>query len=167
MRFVSIIVAIILLVTFFFPEFGLVGTVDCFDKSIKQYMTNSFHHGSITHLLANMLSLFQLSALEEHYGPVKFTIILVSLLILSNVIHYFMPDQSCTIGFSGVLIGLIVFDKFLNNGWLFDITMIQSIVLLLLLPYFGNRKVSIFGHLSGVLAGLLLGYVFQFFGIDL
>lgn len=166
MKPVSIIVALILIITYFLPEIGLVGTVNCFEKTIKQYITNSFHHANVMHLLANLISLFQLSVLEERYGTIKFTIILLALLILSNIIHYFMPDQSCTIGFSAVLIGLIIFDKFLNNGWLIDITMIQSIVLLLLLPYFGNRKISFFGHLSGVLAGLLLGYTFKFFGID-
>jgi len=167
MRIISIIVGIIILITFFFPQLGIIGTVDCYERSVKQYMTNSFYHANLMHLAFNMFALYQLSILEEHYGSFKFGIILVSLLILSNFIHYLIPDQNCTVGFSGVLIGLIVFDKFFNSNWILDITMIELVVLLVILPYLSNRRVSFFGHLSGIIAGIMLGFGFNLLKINI
>ena len=61
MRIISIIVGIIILITYFFPQLGIIGTVDCYERSVKQYMTNSFYHANLMHLAFNMFALYQLS----------------------------------------------------------------------------------------------------------
>jgi hypothetical protein len=167
MRIISIIVAIIILITYFFPQLGLVGTLDCYERSIKQYITNSFYCANLIQLVFVLFAIYKLSILEDHYGSLKFGIILIALLFLSSFIHYLIPDPNCTTGFSNVLIGLIIFDKFFNSNWILDSTMIELLLLFIVLPWVSNRQGSFIGYLSGVIAGIVLGVGFNLFKINL
>lgn len=158
-RPVSLLIAIILILVYIFAPKEL---IDCDDKSAKQHIINSFFHAGLFHLLSNLFTLYQVSKLEEIYGSIPFLILVLAILLLSNFIHSLIPDAKCTIGFSGVLIGLIIFDRLLNNNWLIDLDLIQYILITVVVPYFRSPNLSILGHLSGALAAIIIAMGINF-----
>lgn len=146
---------------------------------IYRAFTSVVFHGGILHIAFNMLAFVPLgSSLEHTIGTVQFmhTIFLFCVVasLLHTIIGYAMamspvfaqPHEMsrCSIGFSGVIFGLIVVDTFtssVRSRSIFGLFAVPSHVYpwaLLFLFQIMMPNVSFLGHLSGLLAGLMYVY---------
>lgn len=148
--------------------------VNCSNKgSVYQETVHSFIHGNWTHLLVNMYSLYVLRYLELTYGSVTYAIIILVMLILSCVIQAliaklpFWPFESCSVGFSAVILGLIIFDRLNINQWVVDGNQLKYMAILLILPVLRDPRTSLTGHLSGMIAGVILALMSGVLGIKI
>lgn len=121
------------------------------------YILRSFFHGNSYHLLANLFSLWQLNSLTKQLGTKQFSQLLAFLLITSSLIlytiHTLFPDTKVTtIGFSGVLFGLIIVTNFLVSG---NLISVSGEAILQILPQFFVPGISFWGHLSGIISGII------------
>jgi len=121
------------------------------------YILRSFFHGNSYHLAANLFSLWQLNSLAQTMGRTQFARLLAFLLITSSLIlysiHTFFPQTKVTtVGFSAVLFGLIIVINYLASGNLFSVS---GEAILRILPQFFVPGISFWGHLSGILSGII------------
>ena len=126
-------------------------------------ITCAFLHGSPTHLLMNMMSLYNIGTfVEERLGDRKYLgVILVSLLTSGLAVVYLSPAGTLTVGFSGVIFG--IFGAFIaimiRSGAIHNNT-VMSTIMRMLIP---NIIISLMpgvswqGHLGGMLGGLIAG----------
>lgn len=142
---------------------------------VWQIITNAFMHGSVTHLLFNMLALFMFGGqIERLFGRKEFTLyyfvcLIVSSLLQLVVLRYFLHDfQTPTIGASGAIFGLLlafgmmyphekIFFMFIPvpiSAWLF----VTGYALLELFSgVLGwSPGVAHFSHLGGMLGGYVM-----------
>lgn len=139
--------------------------INCDNLSFRQQLIHSLIHTLVMHLLTNLFSLYQLNHLERSYGTWNYLGLIIIFLIASSSIHSLLlnwelwPFKDCSIGFSAVLLGLIVYDKLNINNWVFDIGQLQNVIIMLLIPLLRNPRTSITGHLSGILSGILVGLI--------
>lgn len=151
MRVVSYTILAILVIVFFTVNMKSTG------NDLIDYPLRDFYHANLEHLIANSISLIALSFMEEILGWKRFLFAIIFIWILSSIIlliiHKLFPSRKIvTVGFSGVIFGLVViYYKLLGKGS--GITMIGlliSIVPQLLIP-----GISFEGHLSGIIAGII------------
>ncbi len=129
-------------------------------------VTAGFLHGGLTHLLFNMYALYMLGQdAEKLFGSGRFFGIYLSALIGGNlVVALLSPLNRLTIGASGAILGLLgalvaYFWQYREHvvGARAHLTNLVTTALinvgLGLLP-----SISLWGHLGGVLAGLLAGW---------
>lgn len=122
-----------------------------------------FLHGSVLHFLMNNFVLYQLGAyLERLIGSRNYIILyMVSGLISSLVITYFGDAMSVTIGASGAIYGVmaaLLMLTFIRNHWFSapQVRSIRQLMIVNVLFTFIVPNISIFGHLGGLVTGLLL-----------
>ncbi|KAL8129465.1 hypothetical protein V2J09_018620 [Rumex salicifolius] len=141
--------------------------------------TSIFFHGSLLHVMFNMLALVPLgSELERIMGSVRllYMIILlatanavfnvfIALLSAHNPIYqYPMFMEECAIGFSGVLFSMIVMETSLSGVQsrsvfgLFNVPAKWYVWILLLVFQLLMTNVSFLGHLCGILSGFAYTY---------
>jgi membrane associated rhomboid family serine protease len=140
-----------------------------------QIVTYAFMHGSITHLLFNMLALFMFGGtIERTFGRNEyllyyFVCLVVAALAQLLVVHFFTPDKMFpTVGASGAIFGLLLafgmmyphekvmlmFLPIPMPAWLF---VTGYAVIELFLGVTGTQAgVAHFAHLGGMLGGYLL-----------
>ena len=140
-----------------------------------QIVTYAFMHGSVTHLLFNMLALFMFGGtIERTFGRNEyllyyFVCLVVAALAQLLVVHFFTPDKMFpTVGASGAIFGLLLafgmmyphekvmlmFLPIPMPAWLF-VTAYAAIELFLGVT--GTQAgVAHFAHLGGMLGGYLL-----------
>lgn len=125
-----------------------------------QIITSMFLHASITHILMNMIVLYQFgSILERYLGSIKFFIlyfiggILTSLLSLS----YLFFSQVNLVGASGaicVLLGYMAYVDQYNRKGLLIAVLVMSFA-----PLFLGLNIAWYAHLFGFGIGYLVGYL--------
>lgn len=138
--------------------------IDCENNSLSQLFLHAFIHADIGHLLVNLYSLYNLSSLEERYGSKNYLILIVILTILTIVVQYiiiqmnvagWLPFSTCSVGFSHIILALVVYSSIIQGTNIVE--QVFRILFLLIVPFIKNPRVSITGHLSGILAGIILG----------
>ena len=128
-------------------------------------LTAMFLHGNFTHLFFNMFSLYVFgSRVERYYGTTAFGIIYVVSGLVASV-SSLLFSQSVSVGSSGAIFGL--FSACFLITFLFkrsvDGLSYQAIFPMLLINLgigFVIPQIDNFGHLGGLVAGLILGYFF-------
>lgn len=157
MRPVSYMILIIIVIVFFTK-------MNMYDSNneIVNYILRSFYHANMSHLIANGISFYNLSFIEDVLGSVKFLIAMIFIWIISSLLlyvyHHFFPSRKVlTVGFSGVIFGLfVVYYSMIGDGAGFTVgRLIISIVPQLVVP-----GISWEGHICGIIAGVL--YVLLF-----
>ena len=127
-----------------------------------QLISSMFVHGGITHILMNMMILFQFGTIIEKYlGKVKYILLYFIGGILTSIgtlmYMYFTNNWVNVIGASGaicILLGWFALkDKYQRKGIIVWIVLISFAPLLLGLP------VAWYSHLIGFALGWLLGYI--------
>jgi len=124
-------------------------------------------HGSILHILFNMYALFIIGrGLEQQYGHERFLELYLISGFAGNVVSFiFSPNPS--IGASTAIFGLISAQTIFifQNRSLFGkratqmlLTNLFIIVVNLALGLYGGLSIDIFGHLGGLLGGLLFAW---------
>jgi len=152
MRVISYIILGIIILIFLTP-------INNFNtgKDIIDYPLHAFYHANTSHLIANSISLFSLSFIEEIIGWKQFLLAMVFLWIFSSIIlyiiHLILPSRKVyTIGFSGVIFGLmVIYYSLLNQSP--GITLVGLVISIL--PQLAIKGISFEGHLSGIIAGIL------------
>lgn len=136
--------------------------MDCGDTGISRQVLHSLIHGSATHLLVNIFTFIQLFRLEQALGSRDYFILIIIILLLSSLLYWLMnkllygSEIQCSVGFSGVLFGLLVWSRMVINGGSFDLKELLLWSSLLIFPVLQNPRISLLGHLSGFLVGLML-----------
>jgi rhomboid domain-containing protein 1 len=157
MRIVTyIILGIIVLI--FFSSFNFHDT----GNDIIDYPLHSLYHANISHLVANGISFIALSFMEEVIGWGQFLMAILFIWIVSSIIlyiiHMIFPSRKIyTVGFSGVIFGLVVvYYSLLNQSP--GVTLAGLVISIL--PQLAIPGISFEGHLAGIIAGII--YVLLF-----
>ncbi|KAL6507069.1 hypothetical protein OROHE_021968 [Orobanche hederae] len=151
---------------------------------VYRIYTAILFHGSLLHVLFNMLALVPMgSELERIMGSIRLLYIIIvlaasnailhlviALLVAHNPFHYdqYLMDQ-CSIGFSGILFSMIVIETSLNGVQsrsffgLFNVPAKWYVWILLLVFQLLMANVSFLGHLCGILSGY--AYTFGLFNV--
>ena len=157
MRIVTYIILGILILVFF-TSLNNFNT----DKDVLDYPLRSLQHANVQHLLANGVSLFALSFMEEIIGWGQFLMAILFIWIVSSIIlliiHTIFPSRKVhTVGFSGVIFGLfVVYFSLLGKGP--GVTLAGLVISIL--PQLLTPGISFEGHLAGIFAGII--YVMLF-----
>ena len=155
---ISIFSIIILIYSFYIT--GALKTLPC-DKNFTSIISSNFVHIDYLHLLSNLYGIYGLSRVEIKLGTINFIILLILLILLNTIFEMMLcnlfPNQRCSIGFSGVLYGIIMFEIIFDNK--IDYEILNSLIVSVLLPSSVNRKISLSGHIIGLLSGSLIGMI--------
>ncbi|XP_031381742.1 rhomboid-like protein 15 isoform X2 [Punica granatum] len=146
---------------------------------VYRIYTSVIFHGSLLHVMFNMLALVPLgSELERLMGSVRLLYIMILLAISNAFLHLliaflvahnpFHPSQylmnECAIGFSGILFSLIVIETSLSGAQsrsifgLFNVPAKWYPWILLVIFQVLMSNVSLLGHLCGILSGFAYSY---------
>lgn len=163
MRLLSYIIIGILVLIFFSP----LNFYDIGNEPID-YILRSLYHADTTHLVANTLSLYSLSFMEDIIGKTQFLFSILFIWIVSSIllyiVHLLIPSRKVyTVGFSAVIFGLIVIYYSLLNR---NASVTFAGLAISILPQLFIKGISFEGHLSGIVAGILYVFLFPLKRID-
>ncbi len=136
---------------------GTFKNIPC-DNNIFSNAARNFIHVDTMHIIGNLSVFFILShELVKTFG-FKYVLILILALLIIIVIFdtiylKFVPNQRCSIGFSGILFGLLVWNILSKSS--ITASSLISIGILVLFPSMTSSNVSLSGHLIGAGAGLV------------
>jgi membrane associated rhomboid family serine protease len=135
----------------------LVKTLPCGSGVMDRFYSN-FVHTTIPHMIGNLIGLYALARVEKNMGTKKFAILVAYLLIFNtlaeSLLHTLVPSTPCSIGFSGILFGILTWELVTHKG--IDKTILASILLITVFPTIvKGDKVSLGGHLIGSLSGVI------------
>lgn len=162
MRIVSIIILGMIVLIFFTINLKSTG-IDIID-----YPLRDFYHADMSHLFANGISMVALSFMEEILGWKQYLFAIIFIWISSSMIllliHKLIPSRKITtVGFSGVIFGLmVIYYKLLGASS--GITMIG--LLISIVPQLMVPGISFEGHLSGIIAGIIYVSIFPIKNTD-
>ena len=127
------------------------------DKSLINSFKKSFIHGSSMHLAVNLFTFFkQSNQMLKTMNMQKYMTILIMIIIVEALIDYVTTDyKKCSIGFSGVIMGMISFYYMYNSNKLTNEIIINLVILLI--PT--NSKTSVMGHFLGIISGFVVYYL--------
>lgn len=151
-RLVSAIIIITLLAIFLINAKTVSTGVEPID-----YMINVAYHADMTHIALNLVSFYNLSFIEDAIGRQSFIFAIIFIWVVSslllNLFHNVLPSRKIrTIGFSGVIFGLIVVYYFLLGDQP-EITTTRLIISLI--PQLFIPGISFEGHICGLIAGFI------------
>ena len=126
--------------------------------------TAMFLHYGVVHLLLNMSLLWQLgSYLEEKLGPLRFAALYLLAGLGGNVAAYvFTPQYQPSAGASTSIFGLVLAMFVVNRRLRLDTTSLIPLLVVNLLFTFTVPRVSIAGHLGGLLVGGLVAFALAY-----
>jgi rhomboid domain-containing protein 1 len=156
MRIVTLVIIGIIVIVYF-TKLNFYNT----GYDIIDYELRAFYHANMTHLIANGISFWSLSFMEEVIGWGQFLFAILFIWIVSGIILYFIhkmfPSRKVyTVGFSGVIFGLmVVYLSLLGKG-----PVSYTGLLISILPQLFVRGVSFEGHLAGIIAGAIFVVLF-------
>jgi membrane associated rhomboid family serine protease len=137
--------------------------------SLVDIVTSPFLHGSLEHLASNALPLFSLGFIAAITGLKRFLLIVLTVIVIEGVgVWLFSPENSISVGASGVVFGL--FGYLLVRGFVDrrPVDLVVSIGVALSYGYvmwnsigFGVTGISWQGHVSGFVGGLVAAILFK------
>jgi len=139
--------------------FGKIQELPCGSDLISSFARN-FIHVSPVHLLMNMFAFYQFSSIETIVGSTQYLILIISLAVLQTIIEIISRnflDLTCSIGFSGVLYGILTWT--LLSGKQTNSKMIIAVLLSIFSSSAHDPQLSLAGHLMGVAAGAIAALV--------
>jgi len=160
---VSAFIAISLIIVYLLFTAKVVTALPC-GKDIHQVFMSNFVHIDTVHLVSNLFALYAISRVEEQMGFQPFIWLVIFLLAFNTLAEYIARkiwnDMNCSIGFSGVLFGLMTWELITTRN--FDLELFLAIVVTVVAPSIGNKKVSLSGHAIGAVSGVLGGIIWKF-----
>ena len=157
---VSIVVALVLVAVFVMYRTSNV-SVPC-ENNLLTNASRDFIHIDPYHLIVNLMGLYYVASLERRVGSYKYASLIAILVALSSIFTYTSEklfNLNCSIGFSGVLLGLMTYGL-LSRREKIDWKPVLYLVAISITPTAPNVSVS--GHLIGIVAGIT-----AFFGTQL
>lgn len=159
---VSIFLAVTIVVVFSLYLTTAIKTIPCGKDVMSSFMSN-FVHIDPYHLMANLFAMYALSRVERDIGGKRFTALIIFLLIFNTIAevtaHKLFPEMPCSIGFSGVLFGIMTWELASKKD--LDFVLTTSIVSMVVLPSVQNPKASLMGHAVGAIAGVVGGLLWK------
>ena len=161
---ISSFIAVSIITIFSLYITNVIKTVPCGDTVLSSFYSN-FLHIEPAHLIGNLTALYALSRVERAIGSKQFIALIVFLLIFNSIveaiIHKRYPNIPCSVGFSGVLFGIMSWEMVTNNK--FDAVTFLSIVMMVIAPSAQDSKASLSGHAVGATAGIIGGLMWTQF----
>jgi len=117
-------------------------------------ITVALTHASWTHLILNMLSLYQLgTAVENYFGRLKYSFILIISLLVASLTSITFNPSVVAVGASGMIYGL--FGALLITGRRMGVDWRQmaGVVVLNLALSFGIQGIDWRAHIGGLIGG--------------
>lgn len=159
---VSTFTGVSLIIIFSLYLTSAIKSIPCGKNMLSNFVGN-FVHTEASHLIVNLYALYALSSVEQQLGAKKFFSLLTFLVIFNTLIETgfqsINKDVPCSIGFSGVLFGVMTWEIVSNKG--IDFYIITSIGALVLLPSLNDSKASLSGHAIGAFSGIIGGLIWN------
>jgi membrane associated rhomboid family serine protease len=161
---VSVFVALSIIVIFLLFNVQVVTSIPC-GKNMHEVFMGQFVHIDSVHLISNLYALYAISRVEQEMGFKPFIWLLIFLLSFNTLVEYIVrklwKDLPCSIGFSGILFGLMTWELVSKKD--LDRELILAIIIMVIGPSLKTKNVSLLGHsvgaVSGVIAGLMWGFI--------
>lgn len=158
---ISIFISLLIIIVFLLYITTIIKTIPC-DKDLTSVFISNFVHVDYIHVLSNLFAVYALSRVERDIGFSAFGNLIIFLLVFNTIgeiiLHKLIPREfSCSIGFSGVLFGVLTYELVHNND--IDIFMLMSIAVTVITPSLTNSNVSFSGHLIGAIGGIVAGII--------
>lgn len=124
-------------------------------------ITVALTHGSLTHLLFNMVALFQLgTSVEAFYGRLKYGFILFASLLAGSAASYiFNPPNMPAVGASGMIFGLFGALVVTGKRMGVDYRAVGGVIVINLLITFIVPNIDWHAHIGGMAGGALATYL--------
>jgi membrane associated rhomboid family serine protease len=157
---VIIVLAAIMIIVFLLYNRKVLVTLPC-GNDFKSIILSQFVHVNIVHLASNLFSLWYMANLEHSLGFSKFIGLVVIITLISSavdtLIGHHAGKRQCSIGFSGVLFGLVAWSVLTTGGfrW-YNLAMVAGLLLTNMGPH-----ISVRGHVIGALTGVLLALIYK------
>jgi membrane associated rhomboid family serine protease len=159
---VSLFLAVSIIMVFALYLTTAIKTLPCGKDIMTSFLSNFVHIDSY-HLMANLFALYALSRVERSIGAKPFIALIVFLLLFTSIAevfaHKMFPALPCSIGFSGVLFGLMAWELVTNKE--LDFVLLLSITTMVIMPSIQNPKASLLGHTVGAIAGVVGGLIWK------
>jgi membrane associated rhomboid family serine protease len=123
---------------------------------LYRLVTGGFMHGSIIHILFNMVALYFLGRLlEPALGSVRFTVLYFASLLAGSYGALLLDPHAFTVGASGAIFGLAAAAFVVARGRGLDMIARQLAILIVLNLLFtlGVSGISVGGHFGGLIGG--------------
>ena len=128
-------------------------------------VTVALTHGSITHLLFNMLALWQLGTIiEKIYGKAKYSLILLGSLPFGSAASYFFnPTNVPAVGASGMIFGLFAALLVTSRKYGIDYKNVVGVIVVNLMITFLVPNIDWHAHIGGLIGGAITTYLVRGF----
>ena len=153
---VSVGLAIVMIIITTLYNFGQLQTLPCGPNLISSLFRN-FIHVDWFHIILNMYAFFRLMVLEQTFGSSFYFVLILLLTIFQTLIEWIIYSNyeiNCSIGFSGILFGLYTWMILTLSGQ--DWSMLLALILSIISSSARDPRLSLLGHLLGVVSGLLV-----------
>ena len=157
---VTISLAIFLFVITLAYEIDVLDNIPC-EIGVLKGAHRTIVHANWKHLFVNIFTLLMLSRIEEKHGSAFFASLILQIWFISVIIEFVTQKYvklRCSIGFSGVLLGLIAWEMVANG---MNIVVLLSLAILVVIPSIQNKKASLSGHIIGAISGLIVAMYFK------
>lgn len=132
---------------------------------IYRLITAAFVHANVLHIFFNMYALYALGPqIEKFYGRKRYLLIYLGSALLGSLLSVVLTNN-VSVGASGAIFGL--FGAMLYFGYKYRATLdgflrsgIIPVIVINLLLGFMIPGIDIYGHIGGLLGGLVLSYAF-------
>ena len=168
--------SILVLVTLLFLSQPL--GLPCDNDFFSAFLRNFIHIDPL-HLIINLYGFYRLTQLELAIGSIRYIALLILLAVLQTVLewltyHPFVREfgglvpfggATCSIGFSGILFGIISWMFFSERG--LDLALLFAMITSITITSAQNPQISFIGHLIGLIAGLIAVPITRKIGLTL
>ena len=145
-----------LIIIFLLFNVQVITSVPCGTSIHKIFMSN-FVHIDIMHLISNLYALYEISYVEQKMGFQPFIWLIIFLLIFNTIGEFISKiiwkDLKCSIGFSGILFGLMTWELVSNKK--FDLELMIAVVITVIVSSIKNKKASLYGYAIGAVSGII------------
>lgn len=159
---VSAFLGVIIIVVFSLYLTTAIKTIPCGKDVLSSFYSN-FVHIEPYHLIANLYALYALSRVEQRIGSKQFVAIVIFSLFFNTLvetgIHKLNENIPCSIGFSGVLFGIMTWELVTSKK--IDLYLLTAIAGMVILPSIYNPKASLIGHAIGAISGVASGLIWN------
>lgn len=153
---VSVFLGISLVVVFLLFNTKVLNAIPC-DKNIHQVFMSNFVHIDAAHLIANLYALYALSRVEQVMGYKSFIWLIIFLLLINTLFEFISrkiwPSLKCSIGFSGILFGIMTWEIVSNKN--LDVQIVLAIIVMTIAPSLQGKNISLSGHAIGAFSGIV------------
>jgi len=154
-------ISALLIIVFSLYVTNAIKNIPC-DKNMTDIFISNFIHTDYLHLVSNLYGIYSLSRLEIVLGPKKFILMVCFLLLCNTILETLLHkiiDAPCSIGFSGILYGVLAFEIVYTNK--IDYFILTSILSGIVVDKIKNKKSSLSGHIIGIISGIFYGLLYK------